>query len=100
MNEYELNSRLMEISLALDCDFLDLIYIKEQIKTRGLTPDSIRELKMIGFPGKIEDFEKSVFDFSEKIGFMSTHKANTFGYKIKNITKKLQQEELKRAMKN
>ncbi|WP_312176428.1 hypothetical protein [Chryseobacterium sp.] len=73
----------MEISIALNCEFLDLIYIKEQIKTRGLKSDSIMELKMIGFPGKIENFEKAVFDFSEKIGFISTHKANTFGYKIK-----------------
>lgn len=38
MNEYELNGRLMEISLALDCEFLELIQVKEQIKKNGIKP--------------------------------------------------------------
>lgn len=68
MNEYELNGRLMEISLALGCDFMDLIQVKEHIKKNGIHPDDVMRLKHLGFPGNIENFEKAVFDFSEKIG--------------------------------
>ncbi|WP_284464891.1 hypothetical protein [Chryseobacterium sp.] len=89
MNEYELNGRLMEISLALDCEFLDLIQVKEQIKMKGIDPESIMRLKYLGFPGKIEDFEKAVFDFSENIGFISSHKINTIGYKMKDLSDRI-----------
>lgn len=97
MNEYELNGRLMEISLALGCEFLELIQVKEQIKKNGLSPDGIMRLKQLGFPGKIEDFEKAVFDFSEKIGFISSHKINTMGYKMKDLSDKII---LKRVQRN
>ncbi|MCE4064348.1 hypothetical protein LXM63_04525 [Chryseobacterium gleum] len=97
MNEYELNGRLMEISLALACEFLELIQVKEQIKKNGLGPDDVMCLKQLGFPGKIEDFEKAVFDFSEKIGFMSSHEINTLGYKTKYLSNRIA---LKRVQRN
>ncbi|WPO89878.1 hypothetical protein [Chryseobacterium sp. HR92] len=97
MNEYELNGRLMEISIALDCEFLYLIQVKEQIKKSGFTSDDIKRLKELGFPGKIEDFEKAVFDFSEKIGFISSHKINTLGFKMKDLSDKII---LKRVQRN
>lgn len=97
MNEYELNGRLMEISLALGCEFLELIQVKEQINKNGLGPDDIMRLKQLGFPGKIENFEKSVFDFSEMIGFISSHKINTIGYKMKDLSNRIV---LKRAQRN
>ena len=89
MNEYEINGRLMEISLALDCDFLELIQVKEQIKKNGINPEDVMRLKQLGFPGKIENFEKAVLDFSEKIGFISSHKINTLGYAIKDLSDKI-----------
>ncbi len=89
MNEYELNGRLMEISLALGCEFLELIQVKEHIKKNGLGPDDIMRLKQLGFPGKIENFEKAVFDFSEMIGFISSHKVNTISYKMKDLSDKI-----------
>lgn len=97
MNEYELNGRLMEISLALGCEFLELIQVKEQIKKNGLGPDDVTRLKQLGFPGKIENFEKAVFDLSEKIGFISSHKVNTIGYKMKDISDRII---LKRVQRN
>lgn len=97
MNEYELNGRLMEISLALGCEFLELIQVKEQIKKNGIKPDDAMRLKQLGFPGKIESFEKAVFDFSEKIGFISSHKINTLGYKMKDLSDKII---LKRVQRN
>lgn len=97
MNEYELNGRLMEISLALGCEFLELIQVKEQIKKKGLGPDDIMRLKQLGFPGKIENLEKAVFDFSEMIGFISLHKINTLGYAIKDLSDKIV---LKRVQRN
>lgn len=97
MNEYELNGRLMEISLALGCEFLELIQVKEQIKKNGLCPDDVMRLKQLGFPGKIEDFEKAVFDFSEMIGFISSHKVNTIGYKMKDLSDRIV---LKRVQRN
>ncbi|WP_288447919.1 hypothetical protein [uncultured Chryseobacterium sp.] len=89
MNEYELNGRLVEISIALGCEFLELVQVKEQIKKNGLSPDDVMRLKQLGLPGKIENFEKAVFDFSEKLGFMSSHKINTLGYKMKDLSDKI-----------
>ncbi|QQY32061.1 hypothetical protein [Chryseobacterium gleum] len=97
MNEYELNGRLMEISLALGCEFLELVQVKEQIKKNGLGPDDVMRLKQLGFPGKIENFEKAVFDFSEKIGFMSSHEINTLDYKTKYLSNRIA---LKRVQRN
>ena len=97
MNEYELNGRLMEISFALGCEFLELIQVKEQIKKNGLGLDDVIRLKQLGFPGKFENFEKAVFDFSEKIGFISSHKVNTLGYKMKDLSDRIT---LKRIQRN
>jgi len=96
MNEYELNGRLMEISLALGCEFLELIQVKEQIKKKGLGLDDVMRLKQLGFPGKIDNFEKDVFDFSEKIGFMSSHKVNTLGYKMKDLSDRIMLKKVQR----
>jgi len=96
MNEYELNGRLIEISLALGCEFLQLIQVKEQIKKNGLGPDDVMRLKQLGFPGKIEDFEKAVFDLSEKIGFISSHEINTIGYKMKYLSDRIKLKKVQR----
>lgn len=96
MNEHELNGRLMEISLALGCEFLDMIQVKEQIKKNGLGPDDVMRLKQLGFPVKIDNFEKAVFDFSEKIGFISSHKINTVGYAIKDLSDRITLKKVQR----
>lgn len=97
MNEYELNGRLMEISLALGYEFLELIQVKEQIKNKGLGPDDVMRLKQLGFPDIIDDFVTTVFCFSEKIGFISSHKVNTLGYKMKDLSDRIT---LKRIQRN
>lgn len=89
MNEYELNGRLMEISLALGCEFLQLIQVKEQIKNKGITHDDIMRLKQLGFPDIIDNFETTVFCFSEKIGIISSLKVNTLGYKMKDLSDRI-----------
>ncbi|WP_180564255.1 hypothetical protein [Chryseobacterium sp. JV274] len=79
----------MEISLALGCEFLELIQVKEQIKKNGLSPHDVMRLKQLGFPDIIDNFESAVFYFSEKIGFISSHKINTLGYKMKDLSDKI-----------
>ncbi|MEL7678130.1 hypothetical protein [Elizabethkingia meningoseptica] len=63
MSDYEMNGRLLEASLILDCNVMDLIYIKETVKHRGFTADDKAELRGYGFIIK-ETFEKTITDLT------------------------------------
>ncbi|MDV3751192.1 hypothetical protein CMU19_07315 [Elizabethkingia anophelis] len=63
MTDFEMNGRLLEASLILDCNVMDLIYIKETVKHRGFTADDKAELRGYGFVIK-ETFEKTITDLT------------------------------------
>lgn len=57
INQYELNGKLLEISLILGCDVLELIEIKNQIIKKGkMDADDKDQLRQRGFPIANESF--------------------------------------------
>ncbi|WP_223559597.1 hypothetical protein [Chryseobacterium lathyri] len=83
MNEYEIHGRLYEISLILDCDVLDLIFIKKQIDKDGFNADDKRQLRDLGLRVNYETFEECIKDFNDQFGIMSTNIINSNSYQAK-----------------
>lgn len=96
MNDFELNGRLLEISIALDCNILDLIFIKDQIEKTGFHAVNKEQLRNLGFPLKQNTFEECVKEMSDDFGIISKHRINSLGFvlgkkqdEINNLLSKL-----------
>lgn len=58
INEFELNGKLLEISVILNCDVFKLIQIKNEIVKKGQSnADDLHQLFNLGFPTKGDFFD-------------------------------------------
>lgn len=89
MNEYEIHGRLLEISLVLGCNVLDLISIKKQISEKGFTAENKRQLRELGMIVNDETFEQCIKSFSDRFGIISTNITESSFFKLDQNTKHL-----------
>ncbi|AQX00434.1 hypothetical protein [Elizabethkingia anophelis] len=89
MSDFEMNGRLLEAALILDCNVMDLIYIKETVKHRGFTADDKTELRGYGFLIK-ETFEKTITDLTGGSSAVSKGRVCTLMFTLDYIKRKRQ----------
>lgn len=87
MTDFEMNGRLLEASLILDCNVMDLIYIKETVKHRGFTAEDKVELRSYGVPVK-ETFEKTIVDLTGGSASVSKGRVCTFMFVHEHMLRK------------
>ncbi|MCT3943872.1 hypothetical protein HZQ28_01100 [Elizabethkingia anophelis] len=79
MNDFEMNGRLLEASLILDCNVLDLISIHENVKKEGFTEYNRNKLRYNGFIVK-ETFEDTIRDFTGDSPIVAIGRVGTLSY--------------------
>lgn len=93
LNHFELNGKLLEVSLMLGCDVYDLIEVKNEIvKNGGMNADDRHRLVSFGFSvkkysGKDDFFtllDEFILKFSDNKPIVTDGYVNSFGRKHKN----------------
>lgn len=79
MNDFEINGRLLEASLILDCDVMDLISIHENVKKEGFTEYFQNKLRWNGFIVK-ETFEDTIRDFTGDSPIVAKGRVGSLSY--------------------
>lgn len=87
MSDFEMNGRLLEAALMLDCNPLDLIFIKETVKHRGFTAEDKAELRSYGFSVK-DTFEKTIVDLTGGSASVSKGRVCTFMFVHEHMLRK------------
>lgn len=84
MNNFELNGKLLEVSLMLNCDVYDLIEVKNEIVKKGrMNADDKHRLMELGFPIGKEDFFTALNKFIASEPDVTDGYVNSFGWKYK-----------------
>ncbi|MCT3674444.1 hypothetical protein HZQ94_14750 [Elizabethkingia anophelis] len=79
MNDFEINGRLLEASIILDCDVMDLISIHENVKKEGFTEYFQNKLRWNGFIVK-ETFEDTIRDFTGDSPIVAKGRVGSLSY--------------------
>ena len=91
MNDYEINGRLLEASIILNCDVFELIHIKEVVKTRGFTAEYKEELKSFGFLIK-DTFDETIMSITSENPIVTNGYVSSYGYALKKFVRTARKE--------
>lgn len=100
MNHFEINGKLLEVSLILCCDVYDLIEVKNEIVKKGrMNADDRSRLRNLGFPMKDKDFltvlDEMILKFSDGKPICTDGKVNSYGRKHQEEIKRIGEELIK-----
>lgn len=91
MNDYEINGRLLEASIILNCDVFELIHIKEVVKTRGFTAEYKEELKRFGFLIK-DTFNETIMSITSENPIVTNGYVNSYGFALNKFVRTARKE--------